>query len=230
MEKFMPLILDVLVIFLLCYCTYRGYRSGFLKTVVNFLGYIISLAVAFAGSRILSEWITAGSRGYFLNFVTERMDFSAGADSIAEQWNQAMPASLIKAAEFLGIHVDKINPDAAVSEIAGNVTDHVVMPIVGWLVQGILFLLLFGICCFLVRKLASALGVVRRVPLIGSVNALLGGIIGCLQCFVFLMIITSAISLIFGLTGGFEPYLTPNTVAESRLLHLIYTLNPFVLS
>lgn len=230
MENYTPLILDVLVILLLCYCTYRGYRSGFLKTIVNFIGYILSMAVAFAGSRALSQWISSMSRNHFMDFVSERIDLNTGAESIAEQWNQSMPQAFIKAAEYLGIHVERIDPDAAVSGIAASITDNVLMPIVSWFLQGILFFVLFGVCCFLVKRIARALGVVRKIPLIGSVNALLGGIVGCLQCFLFLMILTSAVSLLFGLTGGFPPYFTPETVSQSRLFQLIYTLNPFLLS
>ncbi|MGI5959161.1 MAG: CvpA family protein [Massiliimalia sp.] len=231
MAQFMPWILDGLLVFLLLYCTYKGYRSGFARTVVSFIGYLLSVAVAAAVGNFAGHIFEKAARTPVLEFVNEKVGTAAGDDlqNAVLQFQEECPAILKNLLHYTQQGSQEISNaiDQTTLNISEAITDTMIMPALSALVHAIAFFVVFGICCFIVRKLVSMCSVLRKVPLIGSLNAVLGGILGCLEAMLVILLVASALNLIIAVTGGIGDYLTEDTVAHSHLFQFAYYLSPF---
>ena len=86
--------------------------------------------------------------------------------------------------------------------------------------------MLFFAIMVIVRSLSKAFRGVRHIPLIGSVNSLLGGVLGLVQAAVVILIVVMALNLLIGLTGDGIPYLNNEAISKTYLFHYLYDLNP----
>lgn len=224
------ILIDLAVLVILFFCTLQGYRSGFLKSVIHFVGYICAIVISFVGSKMLAALISGMSRSYFLGFVTEKIgDISGGSPEQAiERMYDSMPRYLLNAAEFLFGSSDQLVEKVAAStqDAAEAITDIIILPIVSMLVQAVVFLILLGICLFLVRRLARASWIVRKIPIIGSVNALFGGILGCLQGFLLLAVLIGIMSFVAAVSGGNHSWLSDEVLKHTYLFRYLYDINP----
>lgn len=233
MDTIVPIILDIIVLFFLVFFTYRGYRNGFLKTIVQFLGYFIALFVSFWFSRILAGGVAQLFHGSMYSYVQEKV-----GETVSTDFTGAVAAFFQNIPKFLSGCIQYLIGDQAQvageinglsSDISTSITDSVLMPIVTLLLQGILFLLLFGVCMFLVRRLAGLFGGFYKIPLIGSINSLLGGILGCFQSLLFLLILSSVISVLIMLSGNANSILNTTVIDQSYAFKSLYAINPFII-
>ena len=51
----MAFILDVVVLVILAFCIYRGYRGGFVKTAVKCVGFLLALVIAWGLSAPVAD-------------------------------------------------------------------------------------------------------------------------------------------------------------------------------
>ena len=72
-----------------------------------------------------------------------------------------------------------------------------------------------------------ALSALRKVPLIGSINAVLGGVLGCFEAMLVILLLASALSILIAVTGGIGDWMTEDTIAHSHLFQFAYYLSPF---
>lgn len=222
--------IDILVLVILFFCTFQGYRNGLLKSVIHFVGYICALVVAFVGSRMLAALLSGVSRSYFLSFVTEKLGDISGfsPEQTVERMYESMPEYLLNMAEFLFGSSDELAQKVAsnTQDAAAAITDSIILPIVSMFLEAVLFLILLGICLFLVRRIARAAWVVRKIPIIGSVNALFGGILGCLQGFLLLAVLIGIVSFLAAVSGGSDTWLSEEVIQGTYLFRYLYDINP----
>jgi uncharacterized membrane protein required for colicin V production len=223
-------LIDLGVLAILFFCTLQGYRNGFLKSVIRFVGYICAMVISFVGSRMLAALLSGMSRSYFLSFVTDKLGdiTDSSPEEAVERMYDSMPEYLLNAAEFLFGSSEKLTQKVAAStqSAAEAITDAILLPIVTMLLQAVLFLILLGICLFLVRRLARAAWIVRKIPIIGSVNALFGGILGCLQGFLLLAVLIGIVSFLAAVSGGNETWLSEEVIRHTYLFRYLYDINP----
>ena len=100
-----------------------------------------------------------------------------------------------------------------------------IYPVLYILLQGLLFLLLFAACMVLVHCLAKVLRGVERLPVIGTVNGLLGGVMGALEALVVLFVAAVAVRLLLDATGGFS-WLNASIIDETYLFRHFYYFDP----
>ncbi len=233
MQNLASIILDVSIVFLLFYCTYRGYRNGFLKMIVSFVGNLISLIIAYFASRVVATMISSAMRANIIRSVSTNMQTVLPEadiqDTISNFLTQIPDYFKNAISHYLG-DPQQISSaiEGTTTELATTVTDMVILPVANALIQTILFFVLFAVLMFLVRRVINMCGIFRRVPLIGSVNAVLGGVLGCLQCIIVFVIITGVVSVLLAVTGGIPKVLDEQTISNTFLFQILYSLNPFV--
>lgn len=226
------ILLDVILVVLLCYCAYAGYKGGFLKTIVKFVGYISAVLIAFIGSRLLSTFLCEMSRDFLLNFSIKHLgDVQNGTPAQAvEKMYASMPKFITNAARFFfGSSEDITQKLAEGSQSAAEgITDLILMPIVEILLQTILFLIILGICMFLVRRIVKASSIIRRIPLLGSVNALFGGVLGLAQGALIIIILVGILNFAVAVTGWDQTWFTPEMIEKTYLFRYVYDITPLV--
>lgn len=207
MQAFVPLIYDAVTIGIFLYMIAACAHRGFVRTVVSFIGY----AAALLGSALLAKPLAQSVYASLVRpkvegAITEKLDalhldsVSGNLLEIVEQ----IPSNLLAL-----IGMDKEEVASSLEElitgggnVAGEITDTIVGPLVILLLKLIFFLAIFTVAMFLVRKLCAVFAGVNRLPLIGPVNQILGGLVGALQAALTLYVLVVAINLVLSFTGG----------------------------
>ena len=89
--------------------------------------------------------------------------------------------------------------------------------------KGILYIVL----SFVVSVIAKALGIINKVPLIGGLNKILGGVFGLLNAGIWCYILAGVVGLFIGLTNGNIDFMNNQIIDKTVLFKLIYQLSPF---
>ncbi len=229
------IVLDLLLIAALIYYFAHGWHKGFLSTLVHVVGYVLALVGAYIGSRALAETTyQLFIRQKLVQSVSDALQNSAASDVTASigavletipQMLRGFVTTFFGGVEGLEKEFGNTLMSTADS-VGATIADQMLYPIIYTLLQALFFLLLFFAIMVIVRSLSKAFRGVRHIPLIGSVNSLLGGVLGLVQAAVVILIVVMALNLLIGLTGDGIPYLNNEAISKTYLFHYLYDLNP----
>lgn len=230
------MILDLLLVAAIVFYFARGWHKGFLSTLVQVVGYVLALCGAYIGSRALAETTyQLFIREKLVQSVSDALQNSAASADITATIGavlEAVPKMLQGfVTSFFG-GVDGLAKEfgstlsGAAESVSATIADQMLYPIIYTLLQALFFLLLFFAIMVIVRSLSKVFRGVRHIPLIGSINSLLGGILGLVQAAVIVLIIVMALNLLIGVTGDGIPYLNNEAIGETYLFRYVYDWNP----
>lgn len=174
---------DIIVIVVLAIFAIVGARKGFVDCFFGFISTIVAIILAFSLAQPMLGW-TGGLFG--LQGVLEQacINAFAGVKGFAlDVSNEGLTAMLAEQnlPQFL---VDMVVSGVGNSEIPAGTT---LAMLVGQPLGELATTLIVGILLFILSKLLLSLlkniisGIVRRLPIIGTVNGLLGLVVGALQ-------------------------------------------------
>lgn len=235
----MSIILDVAVLVILFLAIFIGYKRGFIRTIINLIGYIAAAILAHLVSLPISQFIfNTFLRSKSVELIQNAISEHAGGQSVTELINTAFAAIPEKintlAASYIGsmeeIKNNLIQSTPTTAEIAENVVDKVVAPISTMIIQTLAFIVLFIVFCIAVKLITKALKIIDKIPLIGSANAALGAVIGIVQAVVFLLIFTIVIAMIINLSGNQLEAINNSVIDQSYVFKIIYEYNPLLSS
>ncbi len=228
------LILDGLVAVCVLVLVITAYRKGFLRTLVQGVGHLASCVVAFVASRALAEaCYKLFFRDRLISAIEKAVEDKAADVGLGEKLDaavDALPKLLQTALAAAGINAETLSDQVSgqVAESARalsvSITDGVLYPILYMLLQGLLFLVLFAACMVLVHCLTKVLKGAERLPVIGTVNSLLGAVMGAAEALVVLFVAAVAVRLLLDVTGGFS-WLNENIVGQTYLFRYFYNFD-----
>lgn len=155
-------------------------RRGFVSSLMNFAGYFVASAVAAIGNSTLARFLYDRIvRDALLHMLTRRLNqaFSGSGASNAGILD-AIPGILQRIMGSSSAQVAALSPGDAAENIAGTIIDIALHDPVMTILKTVSFLLLFTLAAFFVRFLARLFTGIQRIPLIGTLNTVLGGILG----------------------------------------------------
>ena len=120
--------------------------------------------------------------------------------------------------------------DAGTRPIAGIVSDIVIRPLFISLLKAIAFAVVFAAAMLIMSIVVRFARALRFVPLIGPVNAFLGGLAGLAEALVILLIIAEVMHIIILATGNSIVFLNTMTTEQTVLFKYIYNFNPLGLT
>ena len=178
----------------------RYARKGFLASSVQLGGNVFSLV----GARVFSGWAAAE---VFQRFLPE--SFRA---SIVETCERSISAVLSDNAVVL----------------ADAIVQKVLAPLLTPVISVVLFFVAFALLRMLVSMLVTVLGLVNRLPVIGTVNRWLGWVTGCVASTMDIYLMLCVVWAVIVITGGNLTVLN-DTVMSSSLYYKAFNLfNPFL--
>lgn len=95
-------------------------------------------------------------------------------------------------------------------------------PIIKVPLRVILFLIIFTLSTLILGVIANASKIINRIPLIASVNELLGGILGLIKAILILFIICISVQLLISLTDNTLVFLNTYTIDRTVAFRHIY--------
>lgn len=224
-----PLVLDAIALGLIILCLVKGYREGFLQTMISFAGYLIALAL----SSMVAKWLSGGIASLFRESIyastLETVEHHA-VDAAGTAFSQIIDSLPSIISSWVGLldpagAVQKNAEQAAAAgtnQLAEVVTDTIVMPAVAGIVQMVLVALLFFLMLFVVRKIAKVTNIVNHIPIVGGLNRLGGAVIGGLKGVVIAIVFLLLAGVFLSITGGGIDILKNTT-----LLSMLFRFTPF---
>ena len=209
----------------------RYARKGFLAASVQLGGNVFSLV----GARVFSGWAAAEVFQRFLagSFRTQIAEsISAGgvvdltgiADKYAGFLPESFRASIVAACER---SINAVLADNAVV-LADTIVEKVLQPLLTPVIMLVLFFVFYAVLRLLVSMLVTVLGLVNKLPVIGTVNRGLGWLTGGMTALLDLYLVLCVVWGLVVITGGNLNVLN-DTVMHSSLYYKAFNMfNPFL--
>ena len=216
--------LILLAILLLVAMRYAG--KGFAAALVQFAGNLASLL----GASIFSQNIAPV---LFTNFFEN--NFTTSIEKTLADGGQLQLDQLVeKYAGFLPNEIQQSIIQSAggvltgsAPELAEQVVNQVIAPLLTPIIAIVVFFVAFALCKVIVGFVVAVLTNFNRIPILGSVNKLLGFAMGLLAGVVDLYLILCAVWAIIVVTGWSIPWLNQQVLGESIGFSLFGQFNPF---
>ena len=209
----------------------RYARKGFLASSVQLGGNVFSLV----GARVFSGWAAAEVFQRFLagSFRTQiaahlSEDGVVNLSGIAQQYAGFLPesfrASIVETCER---SISAVLSDNAVV-LADAIVQKVLAPLLTPVISVVLFFVAFALLRMLVSMLVTVLGLVNKLPVIGTVNRGLGWLTGGMTAMLDLYLVLCVVWGLVVITGGNLNVLN-DTVMHSSLYYKAFNMfNPFL--
>lgn len=189
------LIWDAALAALILFVVIRSVRGGFVSSFIHLLGVAASCIVAALTAGKAAAWLYDG-------YLAERVEQSV-SDSLRE-----------KLEAFAGL-LDRIDPTDTISAAAGDAIRTMAVS----LLTMVAFLIIFLLAMLIVRALVRLTRSVNRVPVVGGINRLLGGVLGAAEAFLLCYLIGMAATVLISFSENRWGWLNTAVVQKTYLLN-----------
>lgn len=189
------LIWDAALAALTLFVVIRSVRGGFVSSFIHLLGVAASCIVAALTAGKAAAWLYDG-------YLAERVEQSV-SDSLRE-----------KLEAFAGL-LDRIDPTDTISAAAGDAVRTMAVS----LLTMVAFLIIFLLAILIVRALVRLTRSVNRVPVVGGINRLLGGVLGAAEAFLLCYLIGMAATVLISFSENRWGWLNTAVVQKTYLLN-----------
>ena len=232
----MALVIDLAIILIVALVIWRSAVHGFVRTIVELAGYILAATIAFSLAGYAADEIYERAvRPQMVSSIeqsltdTEDQVVSQQIDSV---WD-SLPSVVTGLAESFGIDKEQIGAQLQDSVQNGAiytaemVSDHILKPVIVNFIRVFCSALLFFLLMLVVRWLARLVNRVFRLPVLSSINSLLGGVLGAVKGLILVFVLTVVIGLAMSAMGGTFLCFDAALIDQTFLYKFIYGFSPF---
>lgn len=243
MDWVIGILLDVVLVVILLLCIRKGSKDGFAKTIVSFAGLFIAIILAATLSKPAADFA-------YTNFaqkpiettietaITSKTEGLKESAPSAQQLLEGVEGAIEKLPAFIK---DALKTDQKQAEISDHIValytpdiaefskkaaDTIVKPIVISILSVVVFFVLFFAVLIICAILSKALKIVNKLPLLGGINALFGGVLGALKGVVIVLIINFVIVSVTSSGADILGIITAKTVESSLIMKNLALVNP----
>ena len=216
---------DLLAVAVVVYCIQKGVKFGLVRMVVSFACYIISTLIAREYSAPAAESIYRGAiEAPLKESIATRLEESLVNGFDASGLVEALPGWMKALAETLTDQeiLKTVNLGLGAGKIADIVVEQVLYEPLVSLIQGIVFLLIFTVLSWLIHRLSRLLSGVYRIPVVGTINSVMGGIVGVLQAAVLLVAIGVMVQLMGTFFAGTAMWMNRDVIESTYIFRVFY--------
>ena len=204
------IILAVIVIYLVI-----GLRRGLIMMIVHCVGSIVSfLAAVYAASELAEPVSQAVLVPHLQPMIAESIRQSDGDPATAAQaWesqSEYLQSLLVKA----GLSEDALqaaeHPVESLAEAISKAVGHAIA-------YALVFVVVFLVCTLVLHLVSRSVNLIARLPVIGSFNALLGGLVGAAFALLLCTCVLWALKLFVPAAYSDYGILPPEMMSESKL-------------
>ncbi len=209
----------------------RYARKGFLATTVQLLGNGLSLLGAHQLSSACAGWVFQNLlAGGFRTQIAASLAAGGVVDlsGIAQRYAGFLPASfrasIVAACER---SIGAVLSDNAVV-LADAIVEKVLQPLLTPVIMLVLFFVFYVLLRLLVSLLVTVLGLVNKLPVIGTVNKGLGWFMGASTALMDLYLVLCVVWGLIAITGGNLNVLNDTVLSGSLYYKAFNRFNPFL--
>lgn len=223
----MNYIIDLIIVAICIVTVLIFAKKGFVYALVKVVGFVGVFIVATGLGNFLSDYVY--NNVIEPNIVSSVMEnINNGAKNISDSVYEALPDVIQKNGALLGITEENFaftTLSGVVSEAdVKSVLDKTVEPILLGLLSSIITLIAFAVLTFLVGYLSKFLNKLFSFSVVGTLNKVLGGIIGLPIGVVYALAFCLALNLIISFTKNGVWIFTAETVDSSTLYNLLISI------
>jgi len=227
----MHIIIDVALVFIVLLFGFLAYKKGFLATLLELVGFILSAFASIKLSPIVSNWIY----GIFVKprviaSITEKLTESK--DLSVSGIINSVPSFIVKASNSIGGNLEAVAESGSSSDnislIAEKLNSGVVEPVVTVLIKAIVTLVIFILAMIVIKLLVKLLKKVNKLPLLGKMNKSLGFILGVGKGAVVAIIVCFLVCTLVAFSGGKFIVITKEAIDKSYIFSWLSQFNPLI--
>lgn len=110
-------------------------------------------------------------------------------------------------------------------EIAEYAEENFLRSEVIYMLRSLLFFVIFGVSMPIVRRIARASSVVKKIPVAGKANTVLGGAAGFCEAMLYIALFTAVLRLVVGFSGGVLPFANEDIINDTIFYKYIYNMS-----
>lgn len=231
----MNFVIDIVLIALILFVVISSSRKGFLSTLLDTFSVLISAVVSYMLCTPIAEQLY---RLFIRDLVRTR--FSRALDEVSASLSiqdkviamiEGLPAGAVKLAESIGVDIEQFSHTVTSSSAQTNetlinaVTDGIGYDIMITITEFFVFIILFIVAALLLRFISKFFENTNKIPLLGKLNALLGGAIGAVKAIVILLVVCT---VVFVIASSSEDANIINAVNNSKIVGFVNSYNPII--
>ncbi len=196
-------ILDGILILIVALCIFIGYKRGFIRSILQLVGMLAAVVVAFTLSGMIAEWVYDEHLNQPIqDSIVESLhrDETPESDEIEEVLS-VIPPFLRNA-----LNVDQIAQDAMVvitekvnetaESTAKTVAETVIRPVAVTVMRILLFIVLTVVLLLVVKLLLGIIKPITKLPVLRQADGALGAVIGVVKGLLFVLLAVAVMQLL----------------------------------
>lgn len=200
----LPFIIDIILIVVFAGCIIDGRKKGFVKMILSVVATVIALFIAKEYAEPVANWINESFvHGRIVESISRAISDSVGSGAAAIA--NALPDYIVRAAEAIGLSAKEITADLGSDVTSVQAAEQICTAVEGAFIvpaiKIVSFFIIFAIGSAVLNFAASFINGIFKLPLIKSVNKLLGAILGGVKGLIAVLII----GLVFWLISSIAP-------------------------
>ena len=230
----MSYIIDIILLAVFILIVILAAKKGFAKTLLDFLAIVLAVVLAYSIAPMVSEAVYDNIvKDKIVDSVEKQLDGKqldavGTAESVKNIINE-LPEPVVRISSSLGIDVKKLSEKIDLNEISNNLTvesltEKVAKPIVMPALSLLSFALLAVVLMIILRLVAGVLSKLFKLPLVGTVNTVLGGVIGALKGVITVVIACMVLKSIFGGADNAFGQMVDNSVVIKEISNMLISL------
>ena len=231
----MSFILDGIIILIILLFVFLSAKKGFVRTLIEVIGFVAALVVAFAFSSPIANTIYDKMIQPSVVKTVENVanDGVSNATSAVDAVWGKMPA-FITESSFFGFSKESVTAtvqsEAAsdISQLAQSISDSFVEPAVTKLLSVLISVILVLVLLFVVKILAKYVNKLFTFSIVGDINKTLGGLLGLVKGAAVAVIFCLVISLILSFTKNGFLIFTYDAINSSYIFKFLMEFSPFL--
>lgn len=223
-------ILTIIILLILLLFALKGYRKGFIRTLVSMCSFLIAAVLVYFATPYISDFLKQNTPIY--NYVEEKCQEAFVTDELPE--GEEQPGKLWQTQMIEGLEL----PEALEKQLLHNnnkagyeklAIDSFNQYISGYMANLILNLITYVVAFLVVmiflRAVVMALDAIAQIPVLHGINRLLGLLLGSLQGLIIVWLIFLGITIFSSTEGGKQMM---SMIYESPVLSFLYDTNLFL--
>ncbi len=235
--EIIALIVDICLLLIVALFVWQSAKRGFLRTLTEVVGCILAVVISFSLASFAAEkfYDNAVKPGIVesVNSTVNGTSTQAIGEAIDKAWS-SVPSFITTL--LVGDGYDKQTVTEKIEEsvkqgsesIGEAVTDNIIKPIVTAAISFILAIIIFALLMVLVRFISKKVGLIKKIPLVGTANAVLGGVFGFFKGLIIIYALVVLISILMPMCQNKLWIFNAEMIGKSYLFKMLYELSPFV--
>lgn len=227
----MFIILDIILVAIFALFVFMAMKKGFVLSLLEFLAVILSFVIAFSISPILAQTTyDVAMEEKLVDTVESKIDEKFSLDDTNEQAEvllDSIPDYMVTFAGAFDISMEDVKDEIAderfTSEgVASQLVEKIAQPIAVGALSVLFFLIVAVILLFVLKILAKMIAKIFKLPIIKSVNKVLGGVLGAFKGLAVVFFICTILTVFFS-SGDSE---ISEAVNDSLIIGAFEEINP----